>query len=210
MRLNSWFDVQQIGGTFESGLRNRKPVETSLRIRNDEKTPVETLTAMGVEYVAIHGPGSTEHYRDYRFPRKFDGVLEKVYSDGDNYVYRVPFHGLAGQLETKWHATDDLEISGTIPAGGSVPVAVNWDPGWRALQDSKPIAVESDSFGFVKLAAAPAAQSRIELHYAGTLEQRVMAGLSLLSWLLALVWLMRDAIRTLPGSPQLSPTGTKE
>ncbi len=210
LRLNSWFDVQQIGGTFESGLRNRKPVETSLQIRNEEKAPVETLTAMGVEYVAIHGPGSTEHYRDYRFPRKFDGVLEKVYSDGDNYVYRVPFHGLAGQMETKWRGTDNLEITGAVAAGGSVTVAVNYDPGWRAMQDSKPIAVESDSFGFIKLAAAPAAQSRIELHYAGTLEQRVMAGIGLLSWLLVLGWLMRDASRALSAPPQLATTGTKE
>lgn len=206
LRLNSWFDVQQIGGTFESGLRNRKPVEASLRIRDEEQTPIETLTAMGVEYVAVHGPGSTEHYRDYRFPHKFDGVLQKVYSEGEDFVYRVPFRGLAGQMETKWHGTDDLEITGLIPAGGSITVAVNWDPGWRALQDSKPIAVESTSFGFIKLAAAPAVRSRIELHYAGTLEQRVMAGISLLSWLLALAWLMRDGIRGRSTPPQLAQT----
>ncbi len=210
LRLNSWFDLQQIGGTFESGLRNRKPLEASLRIRNDEKTPVEMLIAMGVEYVAVHGPVSSEHYRDYRFPRKFDGVLEKVYAEGDNYVYRVPFHGLAGLMETKWRGTDDLEITGATPDGGSVAVAVNYDPGWRALQDSKPIAVEADSFGFIKLAAAAVAQSRIELHYAGTLEQRCMAGISLLSWLLMLGWLTRDGIRTLSSRRQSARTSTRE
>ncbi len=210
MRLNSWFDLQQIGGTFESGLRNRKPLETSLRIRNDEKTGVEVFTAMGVEYVAVHGHGSSEYYREYRFPRKFDGVLEKVYSEGDNFVYRVPFHSLAGQMETKWNGTDDLEISGAIPADGSVAVAVNYDPGWRAMQDAKPIQVKSDSFGFLTLVATPGPQSRIELHYAGTLEQRIMAGISLLSLLLMLGWLMRDGIRTESSRRQLAATGTKE
>ena len=210
LRLNSWFDLQQIGGTFESGLRNRKPVETSLRIRNEEMTPIEELTALGVEYVAVHGPESIEDYRDYLFPRKFDGVLEKVYSHGDDFVYRVPFHSLAGQMETKWHGTDDLEITGAIPAGGSVRVAVNYDPGWRALQDSKPIGVEADSFGFIRLAAAASSRSRIELHYAGTLEQRVMAGISLLSWLLMLAWLVRDtAILARSATRRRSTTGTK-
>jgi len=208
MRLNSWFDLQQVGGTFESGLRNRKPLETSLRIRNEEKTPVEALTAMGVEYVAIHGPRSSEYYRDYRFPGKLDGLLERGFSDGDNLVYRVPFHSLAGQMDTKWLSTGDLEISGAVPATGSVAVAVNWDPGWRASQNSKPLAVEQGSFGFVKLAAAPAAQTKIELHYAGTLEQKVMAGISLLGWLLTLAWLIFDGIRRRSSRPPLKQTRT--
>jgi hypothetical protein len=204
LRLNSWFDVQQIGGTFESGLRNRKPVEASLDIRNEERTPVEKLSALGVEYVVVHGPGSTEHYRDYRFPHKFDGVLERVYSHGDNYVYRVPFAGLAGQLETKWQGTGDLEISGAIPTDGSIFVRVNYDPGWRATQDGNPIPVEADSFGFIKLAATPSLQSRIALHYAGTFEQKAMAGISGLSWLLALGWLLRERSgnRKTPAQPR--------
>ena len=122
----------------------------------------------------------------------------------------MPFHGLTGQMKTKWLGTNNLEISGAIPAGGFVPVAVNYDPGWRATQDSKSIAVECDSFGFVKLIAAASAQSRIELHYAGTLEQRVMAGVSLLSWLLVLGWLVRDGIRTQLERRQVTPIRSKE
>jgi hypothetical protein len=213
-RLQSWFDLQQIGGTFESGVRNRKPMETSHEIRNEQTTSIQTLTALGVEYVAIHGPGSTEGYRDYRFPCKFDSVLEKVYSQGDNHIYRVPFRGLATltpdfgaqPLESKWKGTSDLEIDGGVPAGASISVRVNYDAGWRALQDGKPIGVDEDQAGFIKLAAAPAMQSRIQLHYGGTFEQKAMAAISGLSWILALGWSLYEFAGSRLRAMQAQPT----
>jgi hypothetical protein len=102
-RLNSWFELQQVGGTFESGLRNRIPVHMAYQIRTgigsvagqEGQDAVLQLKALGVEYVVVHGPKSKEHYRDVRNPRKFEGLLESVYREGDDVIYRVPFRSLA-------------------------------------------------------------------------------------------------------------------
>jgi hypothetical protein len=69
-RLNAWFDLQQVGGAWESGLRNRTPVHVAYRIRAREElgNSIQDLQSMGVEYVVVHGRGSAEHYRDYKNP----------------------------------------------------------------------------------------------------------------------------------------------
>jgi hypothetical protein len=120
-RLNSWYDLQQVGGGFESGLRNRTPVDFAYHIRTDigskpgmELTDsIREMKALGVQYVVVHGPKSAEHYRDYKNPDKFEGTLEKVYDTGADIVYRVPFHGLAHAVypneEPGWAFRDALE-----------------------------------------------------------------------------------------------------
>ncbi|MGH9720479.1 MAG: hypothetical protein ACRD8O_09715, partial [Bryobacteraceae bacterium] len=102
-RLNSWFDISQFGGGFESGLRNRIPLHFAYQIRTgigskparDGHDAADQLRALGVEYVVVHGPKSREHYRDYRNPAKFDGVLEVIHREEDDTIYRSPFTSLA-------------------------------------------------------------------------------------------------------------------
>lgn len=102
-RLNMWFDIPQIGGSFESGLSNRIPHHMAYRIRTGigsapgEEGPnaIEMMKALGVEYVIVHGPKSKEHYRDYKHPGEFEGLLERVYREGDDIIYRIPFTSLA-------------------------------------------------------------------------------------------------------------------
>ena len=53
------------------------------------------LKTLGAEYVVVHGPKSREHYRDFKNPRKFDGLLEAVWHEEDDTIYRVPFSSLA-------------------------------------------------------------------------------------------------------------------
>ncbi len=102
-RLNSWFPLAQVGGTFESGLRNRGATHLAYQIQNGSERPMEErgsdalnmMRASGVEYAAIHGPNSREHWRDIRDPELVASKLEPVWSEGDDAIYRVPFHGLA-------------------------------------------------------------------------------------------------------------------
>lgn len=102
-RMNAWFHLPQTGGTFESGLRNRMPVEFATDIRTGAGSPpdeqgrnaVLQLRAQSVEYVVVHGPGSSEHWKDVKHHRKFEGLLPRVFEDGDDEVFRVPFHSYA-------------------------------------------------------------------------------------------------------------------
>jgi hypothetical protein len=203
-RLNQWFDLPQVGGVFESGLHNRVPVDFAYQIRTGrgsrpgEETgdALRKMQALGVEYVVIHGSKSAEHYRDYRNPDMFEGVLERVYSEGDDRIYRVPFRSLAHtaahrDLETRWDGTSALEVRGPVPAGHDVVVAVTNENGWVATQGGTKVPVESNKLGFMVVKARPSSDAAIRLEYRGTVEQRVMAVLSLLVWGGMTAWLWR-------------------
>jgi hypothetical protein len=102
-RFNAWFLIPQLGGTFESGLANRIPLDLIYFVRKGLGRPKETRTedailalrAAGVEYVAVHGPESREFYRDITDPEIFEGRLKRIFYDEDDRVYRLPFRGWA-------------------------------------------------------------------------------------------------------------------
>jgi hypothetical protein len=125
-RLNSWFDIPQVGGSFESGLNSRMPLNFAYQIRMGENVSdiLRELETLGVEYVVVHGPKSSEHYRDFKSPHKFDGVLEKVWSEEDDAIYRVPFSSLA-------HVVRAQELSLGQPYGVLSPL----DPYPAAIAD---------------------------------------------------------------------------
>lgn len=122
-RLNAWFDVPQLGGTFETGLRNRTPVWALYQLRSGMDSPrerrvqdAEMLMKMaGVEYVAIHGPGSREYYRDIKDAALFDARWEAVFREGEDVIYRVPFRGLS-------HLVRSEELPAERPIGPRVPL----------------------------------------------------------------------------------------
>jgi hypothetical protein len=101
-RLNAWFDLQQVGGGFETGLQNRIPVDLAYRIRSGEKLrpgreAEDTriyLEALGAEYAVVHGARSREYYRDFARPERMAG-LPAVWRGDDDVVYELPRRGIA-------------------------------------------------------------------------------------------------------------------
>lgn len=224
-RLNSWFDIAQTLGTFDSGLRNRSPLafddgfrkELGVRAGREADDAILYLQAMGVEYVVIHGPRSQEYYRDIRNPSRFEGRLERVYSENDDSIYRVPFRSLAHQLwssevpegrlpvqlETFGAAVADPERpllslermhsrryrirGGPISEGKLIQVLMSYDPGWKAWQAGSAVAVRPDPLGFLTIQARPSDRTDIVLEFGPTLERRIAAGISFLTALAALV-----------------------
>lgn len=97
-RLNAWYPIPQAGGVFESGLKSRAALAIAYQLRTDlgmpagreGETSVHLLHALGAEYVVVHDATSDDFYRDFKNPKKFEGVLEKVWSDGGDAIYRVP------------------------------------------------------------------------------------------------------------------------
>jgi hypothetical protein len=239
-RLNSWFDLPQVGGGFETGLRNRVPVDlvNDLRAAGNLRPGQETgdtllgLKALGTEYVVVHGSKSREYYRDFVRPERMAAGLSPVYHTEDDTIYALPPRPLAHlmrpdeipQLDVRqhhealtryvaaiedparpallarWIDTSTLAISGPAPPGQLVAVQVNADPGWRATQDGHEIPITQDKLGFVVLHPTPAATTRIELRFQGTLEQRIMAALCALAWIASLVawWGRRFRLPSLP------------
>jgi hypothetical protein len=48
------------------------------------------LKAFGAHAIAVSGPGSTDFYRAFADPGKFDGVLPLLWREGDDAIYEVP------------------------------------------------------------------------------------------------------------------------
>ena len=222
-RLNSWFELPQVGGGFETGLRNRIPLDLTYRVRaasnlwpgHEYEDTLLELKALGAEYVVVHGPKSREYYRDFLRPDRVSGSLPVAWHIEDDTIYRLPSRPLAHLVKpeelpdvdvrehpqaleryvaalddpsrpvlgARWTDTSTFAITGPAPPGELVSVQVNADPGWRATQDGHPIPLSQDSLGFLALHPSPAVQTQIELRYRGTSEQRVMAGVSALTWL---------------------------
>jgi hypothetical protein len=105
-RLNSWFNIPQVGGGFDTGLRNRVPWDLAYAIRTgkDMRPGHETqdtlleLKAMGTEYVVIHGPKSREYYRDFVRPERVAAALPAAYREEDDTIYGLPARPLANLL----------------------------------------------------------------------------------------------------------------
>lgn len=235
-RLNSWFPLQQVGGTFESGLRNRVPVHFAYQVRtgmgstpaNEAEQAILQMKALGVEYVVVHGPKSQEYYRDYRRPGKFEGALAKVYDDGDDIAYRVPFYGLAHlvrweeqplhphresiaayvsalddvsrpRLEFRQSGSSAMDVRGPIPAGYDVTVAVTYESGWQAWQDGKPVQLVPNKLNFIVAKVHSSAGSTVRFEYRETPEARGMAVISVFTMVGTTVWLRRRARRIYHG-----------
>jgi hypothetical protein len=206
-RLNSWFDVPQVGGGFESGLQNRVPIDLAYRIRTGEKLrPGDTdvyLKALGAEYVVLHGRRSREYYRDFLHPERLTGTPALQIEDDRVYTLgpRPPAHVLREEdlvREDPREHPDALDRyvasmpSGALesrwtdastivlngaPPGSTISVQVNADAGWRAQGAD----IGADRMGFIVLRNASG--GAIELRYRGTAEQRIMAAISALAWI---------------------------
>ncbi|MGH9657445.1 MAG: hypothetical protein ACRD96_02815, partial [Bryobacteraceae bacterium] len=231
-RLNSWLPVPQVGGSFESGLDNRLPLQLAFQVRTgvnsqpgrESLDAIAELKTLGVEYLVVHGPKSREHYRDFWNPKKFEGYLEVVHREEDDTIYRVPFTSYAHlarseelpdwprgsilpvlepdaaasedparpKLRAEWRGPNSMVIEGPMRENMYVSVHVSDHSGWVALQDGIPIVHEPDWMGLMVLTPRPSAHSRIELRFDGTPEQRAFAALSVLVWLAAAIYLIRN------------------
>jgi hypothetical protein len=102
-RMNSWFDIPQVGGGFETGLQNRVPWDLAYHIRTgrgmrpgrETQDALLELKAMGTEYVVVHGPQSREYYRDFVRPERVAAALPAVYREEDDAIYALPARPLA-------------------------------------------------------------------------------------------------------------------
>jgi hypothetical protein len=94
-------------------------------------------------------------------------------------------------LNTNWTGPGSLTIAGPVREGDVVALQVSADPGWSATQDGHEAPIEEDKMGFMVVHASPSAATRIELRYHGTVEQKAMALVSVIAWIVAFGTLFR-------------------
>ncbi len=209
-RLNEWFDIQQVGGGFETGLQNRSPVDLAYRIRSGEslrpgreaEDTIMYLEALGAEYVVVHGKGSREYYRDFVRPERL-AALPVVWRLEDDTVYQLPRRGLAHVMRedevVREEAKEHPEQVERYVAGRRDALRVTWQSASSLVITGAPAgslvsvqinadpgwtargaSLERDGLGFMMLRASG---GPVELRYQGTTEQRVFAAISALAWI---------------------------
>jgi hypothetical protein len=103
-RLNAWFPLHQVSGTFESGLRNRIASDYFYQVRTDADSKpgeeaddaIRQLTAIGAEYVVVHDAGSEEYYKDIKSPAKFAALGPAVFAPTPHdRIHKLPFRSFA-------------------------------------------------------------------------------------------------------------------
>lgn len=95
--MNMFTDVPQVEGCCEQGTPNNEYRIAAYTIytgqnagARDAEISLLWLKAYGAGAIGITGPASTEYFKPFWNPRKFDGVLPELWREGDNAIYRVP------------------------------------------------------------------------------------------------------------------------
>ena len=118
--LNVFTDTPQLTGCCPQGVLNQTDRIADYGIMTDltaEKRAFENsllwFKALGVRAVAVSGPRSTEVYKPFYHPHKFDGRLPELWRDGDDVIFGVPwrYYSIA-------HALEPGDLVGRTPIHG--------------------------------------------------------------------------------------------
>jgi hypothetical protein len=117
--LTAFTDTPEIAGGFEQGT-----TDPMIRIAlygiytgetagtHDAEFSVLWLKSLGVEAVAVSGPNSGEFYKPFHDPKKFEGVLQPIWRDGDDVFYRVSANGSLGHVVPRASLVARVPING--------------------------------------------------------------------------------------------------
>ena len=140
--FDAWHDLPQLGGGSDQGVLNGKAEQAQWEINLGPKPEPAILwmQSMGVDAAYVSDQSSQEMFKDYTYPRKFDGVLPVLYDDHHgNKIYRVlrRYPAIARVVETDRLAAtrsprfnDDVEYLQTyadvMEKGPASPATVTW------------------------------------------------------------------------------------
>ena len=100
--LTAFSDAPQLWGGYEQGVTNHQVRAAMYGLTNGAggdwpAWSVLWLKALGAQAVEVTGPGSTEVFKDFRDPNKFDGILNVLWRDRGDVLYGVgiPHRSLA-------------------------------------------------------------------------------------------------------------------
>jgi hypothetical protein len=95
--LNDLTDTPQLAGCCDQSPPNFENLVAIYTIYSDSHAgdlaayySLIWLKAFGVQAIAMDGAASTEAYHPYAHPRKFDGILRRLWDEGDNEIFEVP------------------------------------------------------------------------------------------------------------------------
>ena len=233
--IAQWFsafsDSPQLSGASYSTALNWNQQEAMVSIlggRGPRETAISLLwlKAFGIQAVTLCGRDSTEFWKPYADPNKFEGLLPVLWKTDGVTIYRVPQRSASlahvipeasaarspdgiekyvsalndPQLplaEMKWEGHRRIRIRASASPAQVVSVQTAFHPGWRALANGRPAEIRRDGLGFLLVRPHCDGPCEIELDYDGGWEYRLCRWLSALTILGSLCWAGRRWLQQL-------------
>jgi len=139
-------DVPQVRGGVDFAFSNPWWAHVTYQVNNGTDADISEMwmAALPVRYVVVPGPASTEIYRDFADPKKFDGRIRVVFDERAVRIYEVSPVGdprlvvaRVGDLATPTSAIDRSAISEYVKRIADGRPSANLEPrglgGWRAV-----------------------------------------------------------------------------
>ncbi|MEO8097028.1 MAG: hypothetical protein ABI811_04960 [Acidobacteriota bacterium] len=118
--MNYWTDTPQVGGCCDQSVLLPVIPMARYEIGTDDgagsraaEVSIDWFEVLGVHYVAVTGSDTTDTYRDWLHPQKFDGILQERWRDRDDVIYEVPLAS-----SSLAHVVRPQELASRRPANG--------------------------------------------------------------------------------------------
>lgn len=243
--VNAFTSTPQMSGFFDQSISNHEDRIASYIVSAGYNSDRESadysllwLKAWAADAIQIGGPKTADSYHDYQFPDRFKGILPLVWSQGDDYVYRVPERtkGLARvvrprdlmkhppvngidvtelrpfvaalddpslpQSKFDWQGVNAAKITGSLTPDEVYSVAVNYDPGWTAMHNGKPVPVHADGMGMIVVEPGCSGDCTVEMQWTQRWEPAFVIGAFLLTLAGCVSWCLLTRYRE---TPEIAP-----
>jgi hypothetical protein len=128
--FNAFNDVAQLGGgTDQANIQRVWPaVRYQILSGPDGTVARDWLRVYGCDAVIVSGPASEEQFKDFVYPRKFEGLLPVLWRESDVTIYAVP-----RRSATLAHVVRQADLAPRFPPDASRPTELR--PFLAALED---------------------------------------------------------------------------
>jgi hypothetical protein len=207
--MNAFTDTPQLGGGVSQSIPSRANFVAEDTISGKDSDPhgertLMWLRAYGVDYAAVGGPNTRMVTALYSHPERFDFIAEKVWSDGGDFIYRIPRRArslahviprgaVAAQVTDvgryvealedagappaafTWVNAHEVRVTADVPAGDVISVQVSYAPGWRAKVNGVSRPVAPDGLGLITVDPRAAGPCTVELTFGRSVESTITA-----------------------------------
>ncbi len=198
--MNTFSDIQQVSGGFDPGTPDQQD-RTALKTISETTSPETTLLwlrAFGADYAAVGGPHTAAPFRIFTDPARFDKIAQRVWSEGDDFIYQIPRRSRSlaqivrrgdtvdiaryvAALEDPslptasfhWQTAHSAIINAEIPSDDILSVQITYSPGWHVKVNGARRRIQKDSLGLMSIIPACTGPCTILLNYDGGLEARI-------------------------------------
>ena len=205
---NAFTELRQYSGSSWSIAVNPIQQRGFREIYNgDAQVALPWLKAFGVGAVAVSGPHSSEFWKAFHHPEKFEGVLPVLWREDDVTIYRVPQRStsLAHVIpesalasgpdameqyvaalddpslplgELEWQGRNHIRVKTAASPGQALSIQVTYHPGWHAKVNGQARQIRQDGLGLMWIHPECNGACNVELDYDGGWELRLCRYLS--------------------------------